>query len=383
MRKTVVLILVVLFVQLIAPSLLVAKTETEYNTEIAQLEAKITAAKNSGRTLSNQISYYDDQIALANIKIDQTVDQIKSYAEKIDLLEEKLSAREQLLMRQIVSGYKQQRIQPLESLIGEGSFRKFLASFKYNRLLQSQSRKFLYDTQYIQTTYKDQKILVETSQVKLQKQKVLLSGLREQKNQLLTQTKNDEATYQKLLAQAKAERDSLKAFALSRGGGLLPPQPSPDGWYQNQRDERWGRQCIGTTCSDSNPSYVWEVGCLITSISMLWKKNGAEVTPADFAKNTSYFFEDMLLIPWPVQSGFKFSRFGRDFGKLDAELSAGRPVIAELYTGNAVGGKHFVVIKNKDGGNYTMNDPWEGPDLKFTQFYSTGSIISLSSYTRM
>lgn len=382
-NKKTILLLFLLSLSLFSPLLSVAKTEAEYNAEIAELEAKIDQAKKSAQTLSSQIVYYDAQIALANVKIDQTVSQIDSYTEKIDTLESKLAAREELLLRQIVSSYKQQRRDYLEGLIGDLSFSQFLARLKYNRLLQSQSRKFLYDTQYIQTTYREQKNLVESSQAKLKQQKVVLDSLRTQKSTLLVQTKNDEATYQKLLAQAKAERDSLKAFAKSQGGGLLPPQPSPDGWYMNQRDERWGRQCIGVTCSDSSPSYVWEVGCLVTSVSMIWKKNGTDITPDTMAKNTSYFFQDLMLIPWPAQSGYKFTRFGRDFSRLDGELSAGRPVIAELNTSFAPGGKHFVVIKNKTSDGYIINDPWFGPDMKLTDRYSTGSIASLSSYNRL
>jgi len=359
----------------------IAKTAEEYDAEIAQLEAKISQAQNSANTLSSQVSYYDNQIALAAVKIDQTIDQIKSYTEKINLLEVKLSSREQLLLRQIVSSYKQQRTQPLESLIGDGSFSKFLARFKYNRLLQTQSRKFLYDTQYIQTTYKDQKNLVEISQKKLAQQKDFLSKLRDQKNQLLVQTKNDEVTYQKLLAEAVSQRAALKQAAAGFGGShILPAQPSPDGWYYNQRDERWGNICIGTTCSYKSPSFVWEVGCLITSVAMVQKKYGMDVTPASFATQSQYFFEDLLLIPWPTQPGYKFTRYAKNLPLLDSELSAGRPVILQL--GLSKSSEHFVVAKVKIGSDYIINDPWFGPDLKFSDHYTLNNILSVSTYTR-
>lgn len=359
-----------------------AKTEEEYNQEIAQLEAKISGLSSSAKTLGNEIEYYDSQISLATLKISQTEDMIASISRKIDSLESKLSAREQVLTRQIVTSYRQSYLDPFRLIMSSTQFSTLLSRLKYNRLVQTNSRKFLYDTQLIQTNYAQQKTIIEDSQKKLAKQKIGLSSLREQKNLLLIQTKNDEVVYQKLLSQAKAERDALKAFAQSRGGKLLPPQPSPDGWYFNQRDERWGTQCIGTTCSSSDPSFVWEVGCLITSVAMLWKKNGTDITPVDIARNTGYFFEDMMLLPWPAQSGHKFTRYGRNMGLVDSELSVGRPVIVELYTGNQYGGKHFLVLKSKSGSGYIMNDPWEGPDLQYTQFYSLGNIISVSTYTQ-
>lgn len=382
-KLTAILILLVFFLINFASYFpVLAKTEEEYNQEIAQLEAKISGLSNSAKTLGNEITYYDSQISLAALKISQTEDMIANISKKIDSLEKKLSARELVLTRQIVTSYRQSRLDPFRLIMSSTQFSTLLSRLKYNRLVQSNSRKFLYDTQLIQTNYAQQKIIIQDSQKKLAKQKINLSALREQKNLLLIQTKNDEVVYQKLLTQAKSERDSLKAFASSRGGRLLPPQSSPDGWYYNQRDERWGTQCIGSTCSSSSPSFVWEVGCLVTSVAMLWKKNGTDVTPVDIARNTGYFFEDMMLLPWPAQPGRKFTRYGRNLSLVDSELTAGRPVIVEIYTGNQYGGKHFLVLKSKSGSGYLMNDPWEGPDLQYTQFYSLNNIISVSTYTQ-
>jgi hypothetical protein len=262
-------------------------------------------------------------------------------------------------------------------VFSSSDFSHLISRFKYAQLLQSSNRKLLHDTQYLQSNYAQQKILIQDSKIKLQSQKDSLAVLRAGKDLLLKQTKNDEATYQRLLAQAQAERDALGRF--TQEGGLLPPQPSPDGWYMNQRDERWGRVCIGTTCSFSNPSFVWRYGCLITSVAMLQKKNGTDITPREIASNQSFFFQDLMLLPWPSQSGFKFTHYGRNLGLIDSELSSGRPVIVELLFSNK--SQHFIVLKSKDGSDYVMNDPWFGPDLKFSSHYSFSNINSVSTYT--
>ncbi len=353
--------------------------QTECQQLIDDLNQKIATAQGNAKTLGGQITYYDNQITLNQLKIAQTTDLISVISQKIDVLETKLEQRVEYLQKQIVATYKQEKIDPIELIFSSDNFSQMLDHFKYAQETQSSSRKMLHDTQLIQTNYAQQKDLIESSKKRLQFQKADLDSLRAQKDLLLKQTKNDEANYQKLLNEAIAQRNALALF--TEGGGLLPPQSSPDGWYMNQRDQRWGGACIGTTCGSKNPSLVWQYGCLITSVAMLQKKNGMNVTPADIASNTSYFFQDLMWIPWPSQPGFKFTVYnGRNLSLVDSELAAGRPVIIGLKFAN--GSEHFIVIKSKNGPDYIMNDPWFGPDLKFSDHYSTSSIISVSTYIK-
>jgi len=347
------------------------------------LEAQVSNLHSQAQTLADQIAYYDGQITLSTLKITQTEGLITSISSKINTLEQTLQEKSELLEKQIVATYKQGGLNGLDLLLSSSNFSNLVSRFKYSQVLQASNRRYLYDTQKIQSNYAQQKTLIQESQKKLEAQKLALSNTRRERDALLGQTKNDEVTYQKLLSQAQAERDALKSFAQYAGGGLLPPQPSPDGWYYNQRDERWGKTCIGQTCGTGNPSYVWQVGCLITSVTMLQKKNGIDVNPSQLAVNSSYFFQDLMLIPWPAQPGYKFSiNYGANFGLIDSELSAGRPVIVGIRAGSQNGGKHFLVLKSKTGDGYIMNDPWEGPDLKYSQHYQTGNILSVSTYTK-
>ncbi|MEK9201233.1 MAG: hypothetical protein AAB909_04655 [Patescibacteria group bacterium] len=360
-----------------------SKTDEEYAAEIAELEAKLKETQSKASTLTGQIAYYDGQIAVTTLKISQTEELIKSLTTKIQNLENDLDKRSVTLQNQVVASYKTGSLDPIPMFLSSKDFSQAISKFKYLQILQSHNRKFIYETQKTQSNYADQKDLISLSQKKLQSQKIALNNTRSERDSLLRQTKNDESTYQRLLAQAVSERSALKSFAKSKGGSILPPQASPDGWYFNQRDERWGRDCIGSTCNGNNPSFVWEVGCLITSVTMLHKKNGADVTPLSYVHNTSYFFQDLLLVPWPTQSGFKFSRYGgKNLSLIDSEVGGGRPVIVEITNSAALGGRHFLVIKGKSGSNYIMNDPWEGPDLTFQSYYSTGNILSVSTYIK-
>jgi peptidoglycan hydrolase CwlO-like protein len=354
--------------------------QVECQKQIDDLNAKITAASNSINTLSGQITYYDNQIALNQLKITQTVDLISIISTKIDTLEGQLQKSINLLQQQIVVTYKQSLMDPVQMIFTSSDFSQLISRLKYSQLLQESNRKLLHDTQYLQSNYAQQKDLIQASKKKLQAQKDSLASLRAAKDSLLQQTKNNEATYQKLLAQAQAEHDAFARF--TAGGGLLPPQPSPDGWYMNQRDQRWGMACIGTTCNflpPKTPSFVWRYGCLITSVAMLQKKNGVDINPGQMASHFEYFVEDLLNIPWPAQSGFKFTNYGKNMSLVDSELAAGRPVIIELVFSN--GSQHFIVLKSKNGSDYIMNDPWFGPDLNFSDHYSFSNIRSVSTYT--
>ena len=111
---------------------------------------------------------------------------------------------------------------------------------------------------------------------------------------------------------------------------------------------------------------------------MILKKSGEDVTPGNIASVNSYyaFSTAAMRIPW---AGGKFqSQWGNfnDIGDaIDNKLSSGQPVIVGLkVTSNSVG-THFIVLKSGSDGDYIMNDPWEGPDLKFSEYYSTNSIF--------
>jgi len=73
-----------------------------------------------------------------------------------------------------------------------------------------------------------------------------------------------------------------------------------------------------------------------------------------------------MLIPFPSLSGHHFRTTTME--NVDSLLANNKPVIVHVSTGTATG--HWIVLVKKDGDNYIINDPWEGPDKKLTDFYS-------------
>lgn len=351
--------------------------------KIADLEKKVSTLQSQGKTLSSEIAVMDGQINLTNLRINATKQEIKEFESdikvataKVESLEGTLDKITKVLLNRIRTSYQEGKLQGFEVVLASHSVTDYVAKANYLKLVKEHDRRLLYDTQQAKNDYQNQKSMFEDKKKKVEQlntQLVSYTAKLDQdktaKQSLLALTKNDEEKYQKLLRDARAQTSAFKSFATSQSGSsILPAQSSPDGWYYNQRDERWGRQLIG-----GSSEQVWEVGCLISSVAMVLKQKGENVTPADIAGNSSNFFSNTayMLIPW-VGGRFQ-SVWTADIGAIDSKLSSGQPVIVGLRAGPL--GQHFIVLKSGSSGSYIMNDPWNGYDLKFSDYYSTGQIF--------
>ncbi len=187
-----------------------SRSESEIQQEIDALNAKIISLQGQAQTLSGQIAYYDSQIKLTALKITQTEDQVASLSIKINFLEDKLQEKSRLLEKQIRLSYKQGQLDPLQILLSSADVSEIISRFKYLQIVQAANRRFLYDTQQIQSSYGRQKDLVADSQKKLQTQKIALANLSADRANLLKQTKNSEAIYQKQLEVARQELEAIQ-----------------------------------------------------------------------------------------------------------------------------------------------------------------------------
>lgn len=352
------------------------------------LRNQISNLQGQGRTLSTQISVMDNQARLTQLRIDKARRDLDELEKEIGILKGKISNLEididnltRVLANRIVATYQTGTVSPWQFFLSSGSFSDFLYRLEYLRIAQVNDKRLVFATQATKNNFEEQKKTLEAKQKQVEalnrQLTVLIAQLNQQKKEkevLLAVTNNDETRYQKLLQEARAQIQAFKSFASSQGGAqILPPQSSPDGWFYNQRDERWGRNNIGDSTEQ-----VWDVGCLVTSVAMVLKQAGSNITPADIAANGSYYFSSTayMLLPW---AGGKFSSaWGFNQSSVDNRLSIGKPVIVGLKAGPY--GQHFVVLKSGANGDYLMNDPWNGANLKFTDYYSTGQIFQYGFY---
>lgn len=192
-----------------------ADTLSDKQKQIDELAAKVASLQSQAKTLAGQIAYYDGQIALATLKISQSEDLIGSISQKITLLEHTLQTRSVILERQISETYKQGHSDIFSLFFSTGNFSAALNRFKYLQIVQDYNRKFLHDTQTTQSNFAGQKVLLEQSRARLEAQKKSLAQVRAERDNLLKQTKNDEAVYQKQLEEAKLELLAIEAALAS------------------------------------------------------------------------------------------------------------------------------------------------------------------------
>lgn len=140
----------------------------------------------------------------------------------------------------------------------------------------------------------------------------------------------------------------------------VTPPPGPGVWnvpYYWQGDPQWGGTRIGA-CNNT----IRNVGCALTSLSMIFQYYGANKNPGTLnscmgGHSCPLYWGSATIntcsngkVKWGSWPGFSYAR-------LEQELKKG-PVILEIK--NSGGGLHFIVVLGGSGSdprNYTVNDP--------------------------
>lgn len=364
-----------------------AKKIDEYTQKLGELGK-------SKNTLANQIKILDSQVQLTLLKINQTETSIKTLEKDINnltveitKLDSQLNQLSSLYVLQIIQNYKLQKKVPPFAFLISSSLNNFLEQYKYVSNVQKSSQNSLINMETIRSNYDAQKTAkaqkqteMETLKKTLASQQINLNNQKISKNRLLETTKNDEKKYQQLLTEAQIQLSALKSFSSSAGGSTClasSPGGGSDGNFYSQRDPRWCSQYIGLS-----KDTIGEVGCFISSVSMVYKKLGSSITPSTYAADPSNFWSNTayMVIPSPP-SGYTYKQVPYSPSTIDNELKSGRYVIAQMRMSN-VAGMHFIVIISGSGGNYKIHDPWFGPDQNFSDHYSTGAVMSLRLITK-
>ncbi len=376
------------------PSVIFAQSEVE--ARIAEYESKISELQGKGRTLANQIHLLDSQISLATLRIDTTKSQIEKLSseivglnDEIDRLEDLKTKRLTLVLHRIPESYKRGQSSQFGLLLFSKNFADFIARVQYLRTVEAEDALNYRKLQDTQDQYNERKALREKKKEQseelkkqLEQQSLALARQKKEKQALLDETKNSEATYQVLLSQAKAQLASFATFANSQGGGILTGQTSCGDWgcYYNQRDSQWGYTLINGSNDCGGACNVSRVGCLVTSVAMMASHFGRkDISPGDIATSDPSNFSVGTAMLKKGTISVKGANITRTTvaGSLSPDIVSGGPVIVGVYYGQF--GTHFVVVKSYQDGKYIMNDPYTagGHDIPFTDHYSLGSVFSV------
>ena len=205
--------------------------------EIQKLEAHLQDAKNTERTLKSQLDLIDGQTKVTTLKIEETnlkIEKLKreisDLSTKIDRIGATLDSLSEILLRRIIQTYKYSNaVSTIDLLFSSHGFADLLQRLKYIQVAQAYDKKKLYELQATKLAYNDQKQDKQTRQQEAEKlnkdletYKTQLAQQKKDKDELLRITKNDEARYQTLIAQLRAELTSI-AQAISNVGPAIGP----------------------------------------------------------------------------------------------------------------------------------------------------------------
>lgn len=194
-------------------------------------EEKLEETGKKKQTLKSTISYLNNQVALTQSKINETVFQIEVLSNEIDeltgkiaILTNSLDETTQVLISRIQETYKQSNTHPLILFFSSKGFSDFVNKLTYLRSLQQNDRQVMFELEKTRSNFDLQKTLKQEKQeevlglqTELVAQKSTLSQQKATKAKLLEQTNNDEKKYQQLLAVARAEFEAIQNVLA--GGG--------------------------------------------------------------------------------------------------------------------------------------------------------------------
>jgi hypothetical protein len=151
-----------------------------------------------------------------------------------------------------------------------------------------------------------------------------------------------------------------------------------------QQETAWAGAPLGTSATES----VGSAGCAITAVTMMLRYYGMNTDPGAFnawlTANGGYAYDDQLI--WDAVTSYSAGRvafsgwLGPDLGAIQAELDAGRPVVAEVRLGV---NQHFVLLTGyTTEGGIQMNDPWFADSAQFSDRYGdpAGGIVSIRTF---
>lgn len=211
------------------------KKITEKEEEIKKLENQLTEAKSKEKSLKQQLNLIDGQTKITTLKIEETnlrieklEREINDLSGRINRISVSLDALSEILLKRIVQTYKYSNsISTLDLLFSSHGFSDLLERFKYIQVAQAYDKKKLYELQATKVAYNEQKQDKETRQAEAEKLNDQLETYKQQleqqkkdKEELIKVTRNDEARYQSLIAQLRAELASI-AQAISNIGPAI------------------------------------------------------------------------------------------------------------------------------------------------------------------
>jgi len=292
------------------------KQAREYQQIINQKQGEIKSLKNQVYIFNAKINKLQVEINITEDDIRQTKLEILQLGYGIGQTEDDIIEQKDNLAKIIQTIAEYDQTSQIEIILASQDFSDFFNQMSYLDNLQNgvqekveQLRSFKDKLSRDKESKEAKKERLEGLRDQLAQQQWSLASQRKSKENLLKYTKGEESKYQQMLANIEAQKKSLlgdinrlrqqKAAELARLKELQEKPPAQYwaslNWYYQQDDSRWAQTNIGI--SDSK---LGDYGCAITSVAMILKYHGTNITPRQLAKESIYAWD---LIYWPKKWG--------------------------------------------------------------------------------
>ncbi len=202
----------------------------------SELNKKITDSQKQEKSLANSIAVAENQIALTQLKIDETENRIAQLAidvtnteNEVDKTTDTLNERTDLTEQRIRSVYESGNVKTFELMLQTNGINDFLLLKKYSEAVHEQDVRMITNLKEIKDTLEEEKAKLSTQKSdaealknQLSQQVTDLDNQKRQHGLLLDATKNNEANYQKILAQAKLDQQIIQNALFNLGTKLGP-----------------------------------------------------------------------------------------------------------------------------------------------------------------
>lgn len=214
-----------------SPGMVFAQTTAEQleeeadhlESEIEELKRKLAETQAEKNTLSATVKYLDTSISINEKEIEKTRHeisvleiQINDLGQRIVGLQASLGELSEALIDRVQAQYKRRATDSVSIIFATTGLSDFFKEHKYYQQVRTHTQELLVTTELKRQVYDEEKHTKEDKQDQMQAlqsqleaQRADLAQQQSVKRKLLEETKNNEANYQKLLAQALAEKKAL------------------------------------------------------------------------------------------------------------------------------------------------------------------------------
>lgn len=204
---------------------------TQLASYITECQKKAAEKQGQANTLKTALDVLNSKIRLTQAQIKQTTTQIASLEKDVATLstvltdlDKTLSELTKIYLARVRESYLRRDPNPLTLFFSSDSFAKFFTRIRYLSVVKARDQLIISEMETARRDYDSQKNAkirkqqeVEELKTKLVNQQVNLAAQQRSKNDLLIQTRNDEARYQSLLAQARLELEAINAIIAGNG----------------------------------------------------------------------------------------------------------------------------------------------------------------------